>query len=317
MEAIRIEIPHEIINESILEIREALYENMTINDEVRKISISVGNRVMEAIPKSPMTKDESGNRIKTGEINFVRGEVRINVSWSARFYDSKDLGNMPNNTAISNFARHFIKVNVVVVDGKIDKAGLFESIQHEVHHLFERFKRGKEYNDMDRYRLAYNNLLEYQDTITYKVCSILYIAFTFEQRAYLNGAYAKLMNSDDYDNGFENAIKETKLFQFLGAVKYFYGYIKELPLDNEELKDILTDLELDRKRFLQMAKITIIRIENSIARVIKKAKKDYSAKHNIVEYAPSAFEFPISEQTSRKRAERRLKAIKKHLIWPQ
>ena len=46
MEAIKIEIPYEIINESILEIREALYENMTINDEVRKISISVGNRLI-------------------------------------------------------------------------------------------------------------------------------------------------------------------------------------------------------------------------------------------------------------------------------
>lgn len=117
----------------------------------------------------------------------------------------------------------------------------------------------------------------------------------------------------DYQNGFENAIKHTKLFDYLMALNYFYPIIKAVPSDNRELIEELKKHNLTRKRFLQVARITIKRLEEIIARIINKAKKDYKKQHNIVEYAPSAFEFPITEETSRNRREKRLAIIEKRL----
>ena len=57
-------------------------------------------------------------------------------------------------------------------------------------------------------------------------------------------------------------------------------------------------------------KIIFFRIATTI---FVKSKKDYKAKHNLMEFAPSNFEFPLLEETIRKYKENRLSVIERRL----
>lgn len=313
----RIHLPSHVVDEGIIRLRKAINENMTINDEVARLSSYVGLDILKEIPKTKMTRDENNNPIKMGNFTTELDGINITVNWTARFYWSKNLSKIQNNTAKCNPANRSITVFVFVVDNKIDKGSLFESIQHEISHLFEIGRRGKPYRKQGSYDRAYKYLINQENknynSIAYMVNAVLYISFTFEQRAYANGAYAKLMNSDDYGNGFENAIKHTKLFDYLLALYYYYPILKTIPSSNNQLATELNGHGLDRRKFLRITRVAIIRIEEIISRIMEKAKKDYKAKHNLMEFAPSNFEFPLLEETIKKREEKRLSVIKQRL----
>ena len=103
------------------------------------------------------------------------------------------------------------------------------------------------------------------------------------------------------------------MFDYLLALYYYYPILKTIPSSNNQLTTELNGHGLDRRKFLRITRVAIIRIEEIISRIMEKAKKDYKAKHNIVEYAPSAFEFPLLEETIRKYKEKRLVIIEKRL----
>ena len=133
----RIHVPSHVVDEGIIRLRKAINENMTINDEVARLSSYVGLDILKEIPKTKMTRDENNNPIKMGNFTTELDGIYITVNWTARFYWSKNLNKIPNNTANCNPTNRSITVFVFVVDNKIDKGSLFESIQHEISHLFE------------------------------------------------------------------------------------------------------------------------------------------------------------------------------------
>ena len=122
-----------------------------------------------------------------------------------------------------------------------------------------------------------NALTDYEGIIA----NIIYINHKFEQRAFGNGAYQYMMKSNDYNNNFDNAIKDTQLFKWLTHIKNDYVFIKNTPQGHPLLKAALKPYNITYDKLLEITEETIDNLIRMLGRIKSKALDDYREQNEV------------------------------------
>lgn len=275
------EVRKETIQSNLNSLREILFEEMSISDEVRDLTYAIGYKI-ESDFKLAQKYKENGVSVKKGNFDFEKDGIELNIDWKAFYYNIPEEEDLPEKGA--NFRKDkdgnaTIHVDFIVNNGKIERKRLYQSLQHELSHLFEFQNKGNGFKNQDRYDLAYDILLHSGTGVRYDINLVIYLSFKEEQVAFGNGAYSFLMRSRDFDSGFENAIKQTKIFKYLGYVKDIYQDILNRSPYDDEVLSALNEHNLTREQFLVIARRTLKNLTWYMGRAVAKALKDYKVKN--------------------------------------
>ena len=148
-----------------------------------------------------------------------------------------------------------------------------------------------------------NALTDYEGIIA----SIMYINHKFEQRAFGNGAYQYMMKSNDYNNNFDNVIKDTQLFKWLTQIKNDYTFIKNTPQKHPLLKAALKPYNITYDKLLKITEETIGDLIKMLGRIKSKALDDYREQNEI-----HSMQRPITKEDLEKKWEDIIKINKKY-----
>ena len=299
------------IQSNIDKLREILFEEMSISDEVRALTYAIGYRI-ESDFNSTQKYKENGVSVKKGNFDFEKDGIELNIDWKAFYYNITEEEDLPEKGASFRKDKNgdiTIHVDFIVNNGTIERKRMYQSIQHELSHLFEFQNKGNGFKNQNRYNLAYDTLLHSEVGVRYDINLVIYLSFKEEQVAFGNGAYSFLMRSKDFDSGFENAVKQTKIFKYLGHVKDIYQDILNRSPYDAEVVFALNEHHLSREQFLVIARRTIKNLTWYMGRAVAKALKDYKDK-NIAYFhktipinPPASIDNTLSESIRRRRKE--------------
>ena len=244
-----------IIDESVEEINQFIFEDRTIADEVKTITDIIGETFFEEIKKitSKPYKNEGDEGLHLNKRDYINADI----------------------------GRKRLNICLISIDKRFNKKAFYENLQHEISHFFERGKRGKPYHHLEKYNTSItkmnNALTDYEGIIA----SIIYINHKFEQRAFGNGAYQYMMKSNDYNNNFDNAIKDTQLFKWLTQIKNDYVFIKNTPQGHSLLKAALKPYNITYDKLLKITEETIDNLIRMLGRIKSKALDDYREQNEV------------------------------------
>jgi len=298
-----------IIDESVEEINQFIFEDRTIADEVKTITDIIGETFFEEMKRidSKPYKDKGVN-YKQGTFKFNLFNITIDVVWE--YYDiySDDGLHLNKRDYINADIGHKrLNICLITINRRFSKKAFYENLQHEISHFFERGKRGKPYNNLDKYNTSItkmnNALTDYEGIIA----SIMYINHKFEQRAFGNGAYQYMMKSNDYNNNFDNVIKDTQLFKWLTQIKNDYTFIKNTPQKHPLLKAALKPYNITYDKLLKITEETIGDLIKMLGRIKSKALDDYREQNEI-----HSMQRPITKEDLEKKWEDIIKINKKY-----
>lgn len=297
-----VKVSNRLIKETDNLINTYLMENRTVSNAVSNMATDCCNKILEKIPKTNAFRDENGRKSKKGSFTYREdGGISFIINWTVTYYKTDKVSKFESQSSGScSIYDHTITVNIIVVNGRINKDSLIETLQYEIFHLFEYYKKKKEYLGMREYIMAYNALkndngvINSKTNASYMVNALIYIFFEFENRVVANEAYRILMNSNDYLNKFGNAIKKTKIYNWLVTCRQFRYKIEHTSEDSPGLKVILSRYGINKAEILQLADETIEGLLRIIGRIIAKAMDDYRGQHNIIEY-PDATPLTLEE----------------------
>lgn len=266
-----------------------LNESLTIASDVSRMCMKAGGEIINDISNTKPLIRCGGEKVRKGVYHYQDTFISFDVDWIVRYLSSENELLESYSTGGINVGKHLITVTIFAVNGNINEASLFETLQHEIFHLFEWRKMQHDYLDREAYNHAYNIIRNREpddESIETMVNRIIYISFAFEQRAFTNGAYQVLMSGGigDYDEKFANLIKETKIYKWLTACRIYREKISRIPESNKDLSDSLSEYGLTKQGILERADITIESMLRFIGRVRAKAMIDYRKLHNINEY---------------------------------
>ena len=267
-----------VLNESreYRNLRKLIQEELGISNEVKLLSNSLTKKIVEEY--------YPGYTIKVTPFSDKCGEYTILFNLPDYPTKKDALGHGAGFKAVTYFSNRIIKISGFTVNGKIPVDGLSEVLQHELKHVFDLYKSGKEgffktTSDTDIYRIAATqatdkSLPDELRSIGYAV----YLSCDFENRAFESGTYAFLMNQDLSFVGDEvEAVKESMYYKRLMFVRYAYDFI----CGNEErAADIAENIYGKSLKWLR-TKVTasLNATRRQIGRAVAKVRKDYDWTH--------------------------------------
>lgn len=267
----------------------ALNESFTIASDVSRMCMTAGNQIIRDIAETEPTLDDEGKKIRKGTYRYQDAFISFDIDWTVRYTTSADKSLEGYSMGGIKVDKRLITITIFAVNGTINEASLYETLQHEIFHLFEREKMQHDYLDREAYNHAYSIIRNREpddNSVETMANRIIYISFAFEQRAFTNGAYQVLMTGevDDYEEKFRSLIKKTKIYKWLVACRNYRQQISSLSENDKELSESLAEYGLTKRDILERADITIDSMERFIGRVRAKAMIDYRKLHNINEY---------------------------------
>lgn len=164
-------------------------------------------------------------------------------------------------------------------EGTILKQKVLDELSHELELLYRYSKA----NRIFATNQLYANAIEFKriakrNTFEYCVADTVYLSRKFEQDAYLQSLYVKLMNCEFLED-FETILMESDIYNALRALKVhlkdieYFGYLpKQFQIGKYSYKKLVND-----------CKNAIKNIQWKMAKVYNKAKTDYKKEHCIEE----------------------------------
>ena len=262
-----------------------LQEAKSISDQVFFMSKEIVARLDSLFRNAPKTNlPFSGTTLREGNFVYENNGISFTVIW--RFYNFKNENYYiegVRKAAKSDLRNKDLYVDFYSIGWKIDQSKLLDLIQHEICHFFEYNKQPNiDYTVPERYRYAVRVLKNSsKNEPDYSIARIIYISHRFEQRAFVNGAYGYLMSSNDYNNSFKNAIKETVLYKWLINIYKSVSILKKSPISDVETA--LKPYHYSPSTIIKIAERTKENLIWLIGRVLSKAMEDYPEKNIVME----------------------------------
>lgn len=269
-----------------------LNEAMSIADSVTAVATDIGNDLIDDMANAIEGEYFNGGVKRDGSFLYNKNGLNVTVKWVCyKYYDLPSDTEKLRYTGETSMDGNYMKFEIHVYNGKVDYRQYYDTIQHEVTHYYEQKVWGRRFAKGNKnYEKALENAKSASSTdIDKYVALIIYAKSYFEQRAYLNGAYRYMMDSDDYSSKFENSIKETPLYKLYMSIKiarktiinyvklYNKRNFKERFLDKKGYKGIETyDL-------VRMAKRAENGLLYALGRARIKAISDYRMEHGVLE----------------------------------
>lgn len=268
----------------------SLREERHISAEVTKLTNTVASTLQQAIRQTKSVQyDEPNITLKRGQFVVVVDGIRLHVIWE--FYNNlKPMEYKPKVRNKAFVKRDTLQIFLRFVDsnGTVDKAFLYQTVQHEICHFYELLKRDKKpfEKSYGLYKLASTMLASHRTHQELALAYIISCSRNFEIRAYGNGAYQYMVQCGDYEDGFEGSMRKTLLYQNYECLKWAEDILNHTQPNSEEMKEALQPYEALGYSYDDFIKTLHYALNNSIKLlgvVRSKAIDDFKEKHGIVE----------------------------------
>lgn len=169
-----------------------------------------------------------------------------------------------------------LTISVVYVEGKPLNNQFYDSIGHELEHLYQNELMDKEFRNQDIYRIAISGLHE-KDKYIRCLSTIIYASTKSEQEAFINGFYSEFSHGNIDPGKLDKAIEESVCGDWLKELYNSYVFLKEH--NDENMQEAIRKYKnikdyYNYKYFLYIARNGIKNLERRIARLTYKIKKD-------------------------------------------
>lgn len=264
--------------------RDIICEELGINDDVVKLTRQIIQQINQSQKDIPWTPTEHENiEMKNIQISCPYDNTMLNVN--CHFYKLlKEIDNQKLSELKTN-ARYNKTTNTIIINGFVYKnlliANFYEGLQHEIEHFFHFNKmQPRSEKTIELYNLA-QQCHKFGVPQLDCIADIIYSSRKFEQQAYLNGAYAKIMQYDFSSNSsvdeYRNFIlKYTKLGLNYRNICYIMDKLSHY--NEQELETLIKDwfgkFGFNLHKIKKLGNQTIKKLERQIERLIVKIQKD-------------------------------------------
>lgn len=184
------------------------------------------------------------------------------------YYDTKD---------------NYIRLYLSEKNGKINWIHYANTLQHEVEHFYQQYKKGKSLlNDKNLEKYDKNRKLRNSNNLYEKIIGFVYYYYNkIERNAIMNGLYRSIMenNEEDYIIEPEEILKNDTHYKNIQVID---KCLKDIESDEEKRQWWVESVENIGKNFnsfMRIMKVVVNEYTNSFARTIHKAKKDLEEKY--------------------------------------
>ena len=160
---------------------------------------------------------------------------------------------------------NFLFLNYIIYSNKIDKTKLYETIFHEIEHLFQQIMANKTFNKNDLYNLVKRNYNS-NNGLTRAIARILYLSFDEEIESFTNGLYGFLVSSNSGPNMTET-IKESDLYKKIYEAEELMKLIRGNK-DNENLLNSLSIFGINYNKLDNVHKQTLDKIKRKVSKIM-------------------------------------------------
>lgn len=247
-------------------IKKIINEELGIALEVNNCSKEIFLSIVDDIKKQPVEKNELCT-VTNGIVKAIVNDVNFQVNYTYRNFFSKDFIENIDIDILTSGGSAFVNKNLIIcyvnligINGNINKLEAINTIQHEVEHIYQEIKSNQRIPKNDKKYAKMRTDLEYGDEKHKKVAKLFYLCLKSEQEAFINGTYAWCMCDD------------------IKSPPYTYKEIINSPAGKLyiELKDLYLELIDDNEMFSILKneyKLSLIEIEKSIKQFLKRLGK--------------------------------------------
>lgn len=220
---------------------------------------------------------------KEGKFEFKCLDEKGNtfrVYWKVYYFDSQEeYLNFYKKYGLTNnviYKFKMLTISVVYVEGKPLNNQFYDSIGHELEHLYQNELMGNEFGNQDVYRLAISGMHE-KDEYIRCLSIIIYASTKSEQEGFINGFYSEFSHGNINPNNLDKEIEESDCGYWLKNLYVAYRFLKQH--NDEKMQNCISVYKTQKdyynyKYFLYVARNGIKNLERRIARLTYKIKQD-------------------------------------------
>ena len=257
-------------------IEKIINEELGINEDVRVLSYNLTKEVIN-------NYDGSGTYVTSCIVFNKFYYFKFTFKDYTKFSAVPDLNNA-QYSGVTYFDYKTVIIEGYTIRGKIIEKRLRETLQHEIHHIFEicMSKRDgflKDAASEDTYKTATEEVKNKQNSETRRgIGYAIYLSHTFESRAFENGTYAFIMSQVLHFMGDElEAAKRSGFYQRILLIKEAYKFINN---NIEEASVIAEDIYGKSYNWLKKTvSFALKECRRQFGRAVIKAGKDYDWTH--------------------------------------
>lgn len=267
-----------------------IIRNVQYDAQMISYDILNGIKSQKSLPTSlNLTTYKSGSFVKEvvvspDKIKEQPKKKEITIKWHYySFFDvrtqQEEMHNIPYNTKYIPQLSTLIVV-VFAIKNEIDNRTLVDSIAHELTHNFQREVKDNELitnNKQKVYQNANKNIVSSNKAVKL-IANVIYLTHSFEQDAFLNGAYAYIMK--EYENGgnFIISYKKTEAYVSLETLRYYLDTMQKA-LDNNKVGENIKnhchyEYDLSFEQILKLGEKAYSRYTKKLVRMCGKALND-------------------------------------------
>lgn len=236
-----------------------------------------------SVSKTRKTVNSDGVVIRDSSFRFDffnDSSYILRVYWSIYYFetpeDSEEYVSTHRLSNYSDYGDRMLRLNIVYIKGRPSRNMLFDTVGHELEHLYQNILMGKEFGDGMVYALAKTYMTVSDDYHRY-LAWIIYASTKSEQEAMVNGCYNEYLNDEDgCALDLDRFIKESYAGIWLQNLYNAYSFVKSH--NDEKMTQAIADYKrmapkCTYKWFLRLGANGIRTFERRIARLILKIKK--------------------------------------------
>lgn len=264
---------------------------MLIKEEL-SISTELSNAANDIIRMlEDSIKQEKSKPVNIQGVSFKEGSVEGNYFgktiivkyWFYNFFDKvyyeqqrKRIREVNRNNNIDR-----IEITIFAISGHIIEDTLYDTIYHELEHIFQQTKADKMFTKTDLYAFMVKRRDEVKEnTPEYVICDSIYMTYNFEEDAYINGAYGFLMKVCKSYLDVDETLPRTQLYKIIELMKFYKEVFVQY---RNQVSNILNTrpyipFHLTVDKLLKRLDKATERVERKVKNLKKKVKKDIAEK---------------------------------------
>lgn len=222
---------------------------------------------------------------KKGSHEIYLGNFRVPIQW--KYYNFMDMATFNKNRDLligkSAFLdRNGLNIIFFSVNNQFSIDSLYDSVAHELLHLFQAKQSKKVFSNAELYRKE-DEWKNTDNEFLNDFGHILYLSNRFEQDAFNHGLYVSLISCDTLSD-MDEVLRNSNIYGALSDITKRVEKLKNV--DNNDIKFKTALLELEKymsfDKLLKFGEKTIERFNKMLANTYTKAQKDWE-KDNIIE----------------------------------
>lgn len=277
-----------MINNILLEfaLKEELDKYVTeayhISDDIENTSIDLSKKIVDNIKKNDKNKVGDGIWEIKGTFEYAAFENNMTIKYTCYNFLNNDvynnkIGTIKQFNGIDTHSKLF-NLTVISISGRILPSTLNETIQHELHHLYQSIMSKSHFNDSGNlYNFSVKNIRNNNEYMS-KISWIIYLSRKFEIEAASNGTYAYIVKqlSNNNSSSISEFIQYTQLWNNINDLNILKGEISN-NTNNVELLDAIKQFSfyhININKLINLCDTSIQLMKRKLGEITFRIKKD-------------------------------------------